>query len=137
LVEVLVAIAIIALLAAISAPFYRSVSLNLNLNAAGRDLASDLRYAQQLAVTTQINHQVVLNLAGNSYVVRNASTGAIIKSRIIDSSIVIGLITDLPGNTVTFNPTGAVADAGSIILSNSGNREFTINIKPSGYVKTQ
>jgi prepilin-type N-terminal cleavage/methylation domain-containing protein len=134
--ELLVVIAIIAVIATISMPFYRSVTLNLNLSAAARDLASDLRLGQQLAVTTQINHQIIFYPAFNSYDVKNAQTGAIIKTRQIKTPITIFSI-NLPDNTVTFNATGAALASGTIILTNTNNRQATIEIKPSGYVKLQ
>lgn len=137
LAELLVAIGIIALAAAVSVPFYRVVSLNLNLNAASRDLASDLRYAQQLAVTTQINHRVVFDAAENSYSIKNSSSGETVKSRAIKDPIIISSISGLADNTVTFNATGAVTSTGSITLANPNNREAVIEIKPSGYVKIQ
>jgi len=137
LAELLVVIAIIALASAITVPFYRVIAMNLDLSAAARDLASDLRYAQQLAVTTQVNHQVIFTLANNSYDLKNSGSNAIVKSRIIKSPITILSITGLPGNTVTFNSTGAATSTGIITLTNPNNRTSTIEIKPSGYVKIQ
>lgn len=134
LAEILIVIAIMAIIAAISMPFYRTVSLSLSLNAAGRDLASDLRYAQQLAVTTQTNHQVSFDKIGNSYTVANSATGEILKARKIKAPIIIQS-TNLSGNTVIFNATGAANSTGSIILANPNNNLITITIKPSGYVK--
>lgn len=135
LAEILMAIAIVAIAASISVPFFQTISLTLNLNAAGRDLAVDLRYAQQLAVTIQDNHQVSFDLIGNSYVISNIETGEILKTRNIKSPITIQSIADLPANTVIFNATGAANSTGTIILSNPNNKLITITIKPSGYVK--
>lgn len=135
--ELLVVIAIIALTAAITVPFYRTVSMNLDLKAASRDIASDLRLAQQLSVTTQVNHKIVFNLAGNSYSLINIVTGLTVKSRNIKSPVALLSVNDLPADTVTFNSTGAVAATGTIVLTNPNNRQTTIEIKPSGYVKIQ
>jgi len=135
LAEILMAIAIVAIAASISIPFFQTISSTLNLNAAGRDLAVDLRYAQQLAVTTQDNHQAAFDPIGNSYVISNAATGEILKTRNIKSPIAIQSIAGLPENTVIFNATGAANSIGTIILSNPNNKLITIAIKPSGYVK--
>lgn len=137
LIEVMVALLVTAILASISVPFYRSFSFNLDLKSTARDVASDLRYAQQLAVTTQINHLVVFNINTNHYSIKNSQTENIIKSISIKNPVTILSITDLPGNTVTFNATGAATSSGVIILTNPNNREATIEIKPSGYVKVQ
>jgi len=133
--EILVVIAIIAVTAAIAVPFYRTVTLNLDLSAAGRDLASDLRLAQQLSVTTQLDHRVVFAIAGNSYRIMNTSSSATIKYGAIKPPITILSITGLQSDTVTFNSTGAVTSTGTIILTNPNNRQAIIDIKPSGYVK--
>lgn len=135
LIELLIVISIMAIVAAISIPFDRSIIQNINLSAATRDLASDLRYAQQLAVTTQINYDVIIDTASNSYQIRETQTATIIKNISIKNSIYIASVTDLPANTATFNATGAALATGSIILSNPGGRLSTIEIKPSGYVK--
>lgn len=137
LTEILVVVAIIALVAAISVPFYRSTTLNLDLNAASRDLSSDLRLAQQLSVTSQINHQVIFTVASNSYQIINTGSGATIKSQSIKPPITIQSITGLTASTATFNSTGAATETGFITLINPNNRTSTIEIKPSGYVKIQ
>ncbi|MFA6526002.1 MAG: prepilin-type N-terminal cleavage/methylation domain-containing protein [Candidatus Buchananbacteria bacterium] len=137
LAEILVTVAIIALVAAISVPFYRSTTLNLDLNAASRDLSSDLRLAQQLSVTTQINHQVIFTIADNSYLIKNAGSGNIIKSQSIKPPISILSISGFSTDTVAFNSTGAAVESGFITLINPNNRTSTIEIKPSGYVKIQ
>lgn len=137
LAELLVAIAIIAIAAAVAAPFYRSIAMNISLNAASRDLASDLRLAQQLAVTTQMNHRAVFYPSDNSYAIKNAVSDATIKSRAIKPPITIMSIDSVLINSVVFNSTGAVASSGSITLVNPNNRTSTIEIKPSGYVRIQ
>lgn len=135
LTETLIAVAIIGIIASITIPFFRDASLTLNLNAAGRDLASDLRLAQQLAVTTQVNHQVVFNLSGNYYTITNLNSGAVVKMRNIKSPVSISAITNLPTSTVIFNSTGAANNSGTVTLINTSNRQLIIEIKPSGYVK--
>lgn len=135
IVEIMIIVAILGLIATVSVPFYRAAALNLTLSGAARDLASDLRLAQQQAVTTQINHSVAFNQAANTYAVINASTGAVIKSSRINSQIFIQSINSLANDTVTYNATGAATATGSVILSNPGGKTATIEIKPSGYVE--
>ena len=137
LAELLVTVAIIALVAAITVPFYQIVTMNLDLSAASRDLASDLRYAQQLSVTTQVNYQVIFSVTGESYYIRNTSSTATVKSRKIKPPITILAVTDLPNNTVTFNSIGAATSTGTVTLGNPTGRSTTIIIEPSGYVEIQ
>jgi prepilin-type N-terminal cleavage/methylation domain-containing protein len=137
LIELLVVIAITGALLTISVPFYRSVTQNLNLNSVTRDMASDLRYAQQLAVTTQINHRININPNTDSYQIINTQDESIIKTVFIKDSIDIQNISGLTDYTVTFNATGAADSTGTIILGNINERQAVIEIKPSGYVKIQ
>jgi prepilin-type N-terminal cleavage/methylation domain-containing protein len=133
--ELLIAIGIISLMAAIGLPFYRSISMNLDLNASARDLASDLRQTQQLSVTEQINYRLTIDQENNSYQITNTQTQAVIKNRQINNQITIMSIVGLTDGIAEFNATGAASTTGSIILTNPNLRQATIEIKPSGYVK--
>lgn len=135
LLEMLVAISIITVIVVIGLPFYRNLMQNLNLSSATRTMASDLRYAQQLSVTSQVNHQVIFDLISESYQIKNSQTQTIIKIAPLPDDISLDSVNDLPDNTITFNATGAATSTGTIILSNLNYKTSTIEIKPSGYVK--
>lgn len=137
MIELLIALAVLSIVTVISLPVYRQIKPTLDLNTETRDIASDLRYAQQLSVTEQINHNVVFNSVLNSYEIINSQTSSVIKSKNINSNISISSISGLASSTATFNVTGAATEAGSIILANSNNATTTISIKPSGYVKIE
>lgn len=137
LIEILFAIGIIAVTAVIGIPFYQNAVKNLNLNSVSRSVASDLRYAQQLAVTTQANHSVIFDISGNSYRLKNEDSQNTIKAADINDGISLDSIVGLENDTVTFNATGAATSTGTITLKNENNRTSTIEIKPSGYVKIQ
>lgn len=135
IVEIMIIVAIIGIISTISVPFFRDAAMSLSLSGAARNLASDLRYAQQLSVTTQINHSVVFDVANNDYSIINTDTSSEIKSGKIDPPIFIQSISEALDDTATFNATGAATSTGSIILANSEGRTTTIEIKPSGYVE--
>lgn len=137
LLEVLIVVLVMAVIITVSLPFYRAFGLNQDLKAVSRVLATDLRYAQQLAVTTQVNQSVIITTSTNTYIIKNLATQATIRTVIIKNSVTIQSITDLPNNTVTFNATGAATSSGTIILKSINERQATIEIKPSGYVKLQ
>lgn len=135
LIEILTAIAIISLITAIGLPFYHNINMNFDLSGESRNLASDLRQAQQLSVTEQINYQLIINQTQNSYSIFNSQNLKKIKERKLKNEITILAVNGLIDNTVEFNATGAANSAGSIVLSNSNLKQATIEIKPSGYVK--
>jgi prepilin-type N-terminal cleavage/methylation domain-containing protein len=137
LAELLVVIAVIAITATIAAPLYRSISINLNLNAAARDLATDLHYAQQLAVTTQVSYQVIFHVALSDYDIKNSESGEIIRTKTIKEPITILSVISLLDDTVSFNATGAANASGTVTLIAPDNRQTSVEIKPSGYVKLQ
>lgn len=138
LVELLVALSIIALLAASAIPYLKKYQPNLKLNAAARDLTTDLRYAQQLTITEQKVYQVIFDLIDNKYQIQKTGAATTtIKSVIFETDITIKQITGLNGQTVVFNYYGGVKESGKIVLTNINNATSTINIKPSGYVQLE
>ncbi len=133
--EILTVIAIISALTLIAFPVYRQIAPKLTLDSTIRDVASDLRYAQQLAVAEQVVYKVSFNIPQNNYSIINSASGQTIKSQTINSRILIQQINGLANNTVNFNATGGVTQSGFIVLLNETNNTSTIEIKPSGYVK--
>lgn len=137
LMEVIIIMSIIGIIALISLPVYQKIQPNISLDSETREIASNLRYAQQLAVTEQKNYGVVFNQALNSYAIKNTETEEIIQNFNIQSQITIANISGFTNDTVIFNVTGAVSENGTITIINSQNEQNTIEIKPSGYVKIQ
>ena len=137
LMELLIVIAIIGIISLIGLPVYKNISPNITLNASVRDMASDLRYAQQLTVTEQKMYSVRFNALDNSYYIFQVNSGAVVKSRNINSQVRISAITGLSSSTATFTVTGASVESGEISLVNTNNKTNIIEIKPSGYVKIQ
>lgn len=137
LLELIVVIAIFAVLSAIALPTYQQLRPNIVLNSTARQIASDLRYAQQLAVTEQIVYSVVFNRVGNSYQIIKSSPQTTIRNVQLKPQVSMQSITGLTDNTVDFNAAGAASESGDIVVVNTNNRSITVEIKPSGYVKIQ
>lgn len=135
--EIIAVIMVIAILALVSLPIYTQIRPTLNLSTETRDIVSDLRYAQQLSVTEQVNYSVSFNQAQNQYTITNTSNGQVTKNKNINPVISIESITGLTNNTVTFNVTGAALETGTITLKNTNDVTSVISIKPSGYVKIE
>jgi len=138
LVSFLVVLGIITLLATIAIPYLRKYQPDLKLRSAARNLASDIRYAQQLAVTQQKVHVVFFDTAHNRYLIQRLDTATTtIKTVNLDPVLSYQQITGLNNNYVYYNFYGGVSQAGQVILKNSNNLTSTINIKASGYVELQ
>lgn len=137
--NVLVSLGIIALLTTISIPYIKKYQPNLQLNASARELASNLRYTQQLTITEQVVHFIYLDVVNNSYEVRkNSATSTILIRTIgLPTDIYFEQISGLTDNKIYFNSYGGVNESGDIILKNNINKETNISIKPSGYVQLQ
>lgn len=138
LVDLLVALSIIAFLSTLTIPYLKRYQPNLKLNATARDLTTDLRYAQQLTVTEQKVHLVKFNLLNDKYdILKVDSATTTIKTVILDPEISIKQITGLTNDQVVFNFYGGVSQPGQIILTNTNNVDAAINIKPSGYIQLE
>ena len=140
LIELLIVFAIIGVLVLISMPAIRIYQHNLETSGVIRDLMANLRYAQQLAVTEQVEHGVYFITADKKYQVRRYGTAtSTIKEVILPSEITeitVSGLTDANGDKeARYNPIGAVRDAGSVMLKNSQGATTTIEIRPSGFIK--
>ncbi len=136
LIDVIIAFGIIALMSTLTIPYIKRYQPNLKLNAAARNLASDLRYAQQLTITEQKIHATSFDLANNKYdILKIDSATTTVKTVFFDPEVSFKQITGLANNQAVFNFYGGVSQPGQIILTNINNIDAAINIKPSGYIQ--
>lgn len=138
LINVLVSLGIMVVLLTISIPNLRRFRPSLILTTAARDLATDLRYAQQLTITEQIPHGVYFNdVLDNYYIYRLEIPTTTLKTVILPIEVNIDAVVGLTSNLVQFNSYGSVNESGEIILINTQNASTTIYVKPSGYIQVQ
>lgn len=135
IIELSVVIAVITLLAMITIPVLANYQRTAKLRNEARLFATNLRYAQQLAITEQDIYSVKLFISTNSYQIVNESTNNIIKDVTLSSAVTIGEINSFTNDTIQFNPTGAAIETGNVALINAKNQTSTVEIKPSGYVE--
>lgn len=139
LIESLVIIVIIGILASMGIPAFKNYRSALQLSGAVRELVTDLRYAQQLAVTQQLQHAVCFFPFDDGYkkeyqVIQYGECGV---SEWIKKGMLEGVEinqVNFSNPEVIFNPYGAVKESGSIVLINV-NTTKTIDIRPSGFVR--
>jgi len=136
LVETIVVISIIVVVVAISWISIRQLQPSLRLRSSVRELATDFRYAQQKAVTEQVNYGIGFSSTTNSYhVLRYETTTQQVFEKFLSQGISFQQISGFENNEVIFNPYGAVKESGSISLVNQKGTIKNIQIKPSGFVK--
>lgn len=136
-IELLVALAILALIIGVSVTFLRQAARGSVASTAARALATDLRYGSELTVSTQINHAVRFNTEQSSYtVVALRTPEQLVKTVTLDPSLRITSVT-LPSLTAEFNTLGAATSSGSITLSHQSGAVSVVEVRPSGYVRVQ
>jgi len=136
LIEMLIIIGIIAVLVGIGIPVFKGFQPVLQLNGAVRDLVTDLRYAQQLAVTEQLEHCVRFFPEDREYKIiqcQNPGAEEILKT-ISFQEINSITVADFSDNEARYNPYGSVKKDGTVTLEVNGKTK-TIEVRPSGFVR--
>lgn len=138
LMEIAVTVGIMSVLTSVSWVAFSALWPSLKLSGAARDIASDLRYAQQLSVAQQVNHGIMFSTSTEEYALFwfGTSTEELSRKK-LPSGIVFCSFVGLTDNVAVFNSYGGVLDAGSVCLSNDKAQNRIIEIKPSGFVKIQ
>lgn len=134
-IELLIAISVIGILTLISVPTFRTIQPTLQLSGVSRELISDLRYAQQITVTEQVEYCVLFFPTDKKYQIIRCGGTQPIKEKIFPDEIQTVTVSGFTNNEVRYNPYGAVKEAGTIILENTKNITKTILVRPSGFVK--
>ncbi len=135
LIELLVIIGIIAILIGISVATFRSFQPDLQLSGVVRNLIIDLRYAQQLTVTEQVEYCVRFFQLEKKYQIIQCDQPSPLLEKLLSGEIKTLTVSGLSNNEVRFNPYGAVKESGTVILENTKDKTKTIDIRPSGFVR--
>ena len=137
LIEILVAIGIMAILAGIGISAFNLYQPTVQLSGSTREIISELRYAEQLAVAEQVEYGIRFATSTNQYqLVRFSSQEQILITKILPDKVSFQQVSGLTNDEVKYNPYGAVREEGSIVLVNTRNETKTILVRPSGFVKT-
>lgn len=132
LIEMVIVLAIVTILAAVAVPSMIGMRDNLRYRDAGRQIASALRQARSLAVSSNQTVNVVINTANRTYQVGNTTYPALPSSVIIATS---------EPTTFTFSPNGSATfspdtdgnqnnDETISIRDAEGTTKYTITISP-------
>ena len=137
--ELLITVGVIIILISVSVPVINNIKPQVQLSGSVRDLITDIRYAQQLAVTEQIDHGVYFSTTTEDkyqIIKHGGSADSIIKEKLLPDGIDFQHITPLVSDEIRFNPYGAADEEGEITLINSHGVTTTIRVSPAGFVRT-
>jgi len=135
LIEIMVGITITGIMAALTVIAFARYQPSLELLSVSRDMVSNLRYAQQLAIAQQVNYGIRFYPDQKKYqVVKYSDPEELMKNVFLPSKITLDQI-NFTGSQVKFNIYGAAVEAGTIVIVNKDNNTSTIEVKPSGFVK--
>jgi Tfp pilus assembly protein FimT len=140
LIDVLVVIGIVGVVAVAAVPYIRDFQPRLTLDSAKKQIASDLRYTQQLAVTEQSLHGVEFDEIMDTYeVVKMDPDGStsVIKSRELAKGVGIKEVVNSDDGLVEFNSYGGVDEACRVVLEHTNGDVGQVIIKPSGYISVK
>ncbi|MCP3677361.1 MAG: hypothetical protein GY721_07170 [Deltaproteobacteria bacterium] len=148
MIEILVAIALMAIMFAIALPSFIQWSDSLNYREVSRDIVSKLRMGRQMAVTNNLEHRVEFDIDGRRYRLMqgNLSAGSTVWAEVRSWSTLDPSVNWATGGgcggaadiNLEFNPNGT-ADAGTIcIQDNGGVTQFSVVVTAtSGRVQIQ
>jgi len=140
LIEIFVVIFIISIIIGMSFGGLKILQPSMRLSATVSDLATDLHYIQQQAVSEQFNYGISFFIETDEYQIlkyMTSTTTQEISTKSLAQGIGFQAIQGFTDNVVVFNPYGSVKEAGSVLLTNTKEEIKIINIRPSGFIKIE
>ena len=133
--EILVAAFILLLIGLMTFTAIKNLQPDFMLSGATREMASDFRLAQQMAVAEQIKYCVKLLFADKKYRLEKCDGSAVLSEKNLPSEIADFSSSGFENDSIEFNPYGAVREGGQITVINKNGRQKIIQVRPSGFVK--
>ena len=144
LAELLVVIAVIAILAAIAIPSFVTYLQSSTVRAGAQEMRTGLNQAKQLAITTRQN--ICVQPVGNGYQFRqNTCAGPVVPATLALGADGTGtfrlqnnvVVTVSPGNVApVFTPLGAAAPAGQLTVTGPAGNALTVTVSVAGRITT-
>ncbi len=128
--ELIIAMAIVAILTAIAVPDIPIISSRYRLKEAAREVETDLQLTRFLAVKENKNYQVVFG--PHSYQVIRLSDGIVAKTRSFGTDYPDINLTTV---SITFDPRG-LSNGSTVTVANAGGAR-SVTVAPTGRVMLQ
>jgi len=139
LVELIIAIALVAIVTAISLPAFNRYSANADLKTAARAVAADLSSARQTAVTENRDvYRLTFNVAGNTYALSRTDTAATLWTKSVASygnGVALSAVNFGGGVVVSFQKRGTMTSGSATLQNGLGSTAVvTVNFTGRTYV---
>ncbi|MCD4782697.1 MAG: prepilin-type N-terminal cleavage/methylation domain-containing protein [Candidatus Eremiobacteraeota bacterium] len=138
LLEIIITIAILAILLAIGVPYFAKSKANTSLRTQAKELKVSLSYARSQAKSTGSNTEWQFTGPTNEVSGYNLldSTGRVVKSVVFNGGTYVD-ITGLSGTPLEYSPNGSSTEDGIILVKGKDtNKYFTLTlVKTTGLVK--
>lgn len=134
LIEVVMVIAVLSLLSTIILPDFKKTLSKYKLEVAARELAQNIRLAQQKTITEGVTYKIVFDLHRmDNYQLLAGRRGKLIK---LPSGVLLDWTTysDVD-KTLSFNPSGAPNRGGTIAITSGKNTLYVIVSVATGRVR--
>jgi prepilin-type N-terminal cleavage/methylation domain-containing protein len=133
LVELMIAIALVAILAVIAGLNLHAYALNRNLKTAARDIVTDFALYKRKAVSENETYKITFDIIGSCYTIQKGTT-TIATKRPSSFGECIELMSANFGNgrTVNFLSRGTVSPFGNVKLKNSRQSQATVKVNITG-----
>lgn len=133
LTELLIVLAIMGIMAVLAGPSYQSLAARGQARSATIEIASELRFARQLAMARRERLRVVFDREGRTITLRRADAeGVLHVYQYVDKGVVVEEPT--AGPELLFHPSGRSATPTTIRLRDSQGRETTFTVSITGKV---
>jgi prepilin-type N-terminal cleavage/methylation domain-containing protein len=139
LLEMIVVLAVVALLAGIAVLNHQALRSRLNLGMAARQVMMDLKQARMGAVTERVNHRIVFAAGGASYRRQRKTTSGYTDEggpTALPPGIVIADCT-APSDAISFVPRGNAGSFGTVTVRNDRGEVRSVTVNIAGQVRVQ
>ena len=133
MIELMISLAIMALLAVLVIPSFTSLRSNVALGNASRELQSALRVAQNRAMVAQNGTDHGVHLESNYYVLFGGSWSTPNYTNVVNLPAGI-VISGAAGQTVTFDRLSGLPTAAQVVTLQAGSNQEMVQIDTSGLI---
>jgi prepilin-type N-terminal cleavage/methylation domain-containing protein len=136
LIELLIVIALIAIMMGFGVPTWQRYAANADLKTAAREVKADLFNVKQRAVEENTDfYRMTFDVAQNNYVLSLSNTGVTVWTKslaALGKGITINSVNFSGGAVVGFQRRGTMSQWGSVTLRNSIGSTATISVNITG-----